>query len=531
MNFVKWIFILLFSFLTIFSFAVNIGNLNVANGKFVVDSNGDITKINNVAVNFPSSLQTGLTTVSLGTQGKIVKVAKDGTGDFTTITSAIAAISGETSTNPYTILVYPGVYNEQALLRDYISLVGIDRKSCKITSTTAGSGSDSTKWTVACGIGEVRNLTIENLYTSYASTAVGIRSNKAGRITDCDIYSAHADTVVLQCGIIENCDVVGGGDTISITGYENSTCPPIVKNCKFTCTANAPLLWVGNGNGTWNTYIYDSVFIGSTTTGHIALVDNVGSGTVWHNIYLYGCKFLTSTGATSSLLCKNDFSPKGAKTTIFYSDSVFNGSNNSLVTLTAITHGRESFESIHAGSINLPSLGNITVDGTNAYREMVLTGAGGWGSQTNGVTQSTLEMSTNKQTFKVMNFADSEEVYAEWTGFLPSNYSGGELVATFYWTTTSGDSGNVIWQIKAVCYEVEGVLDAAWGTQVEIESSTEAAGLLLQNSAPPLTIGGVPRGGKLCQFKVTRDEYNDSFSYDAYLLCVVLRYPINAYSN
>lgn len=64
----------------------------------------------------------------------LITVAKDG-GDFRWITDALDYIQDNDVVNPYTILVYPGVYDEQVVMKEYVALVGLDRDVCIIKSS------------------------------------------------------------------------------------------------------------------------------------------------------------------------------------------------------------------------------------------------------------------------------------------------------------------------------------------------------------------------------------------------------------
>jgi hypothetical protein len=66
-------------------------------------------------------------------------VAKSG-GNFTVLSSAVASITDATATKPYNIRLYPGVFETAEItLPDYVSLTGLDPKSCILKSTTANT--------------------------------------------------------------------------------------------------------------------------------------------------------------------------------------------------------------------------------------------------------------------------------------------------------------------------------------------------------------------------------------------------------
>ncbi len=57
-------------------------------------------------------------------QGQIIIVAKTG-GDYTSIQDAIDSITDNSVNKPYTILIYPGVYTEDIVMEDFVSLEGV----------------------------------------------------------------------------------------------------------------------------------------------------------------------------------------------------------------------------------------------------------------------------------------------------------------------------------------------------------------------------------------------------------------------
>ena len=67
-----------------------------------------------------------------GVPAQTISVAKSG-GQFTSIQSAINSISDASSSKPYEIRIYPGVYSEQVTLKDWVFIHGDDVNSCIIS--------------------------------------------------------------------------------------------------------------------------------------------------------------------------------------------------------------------------------------------------------------------------------------------------------------------------------------------------------------------------------------------------------------
>lgn len=164
-----------------------------------------------------------------------ITVGKTGC-NFVTINGAINSITDDAIDNPYTILIYPGVYDEVVDIRGgrHISLIGINRDKCIIRDT---SGQYYNSPVRIAGDFVLENLTVianadnadpdwtptgwnsNTNYLDYPSYAVHIDDADDttemvyGRIRNCTLYSEcfHA----IGCGMhsnqtleIENCKII-----------------------------------------------------------------------------------------------------------------------------------------------------------------------------------------------------------------------------------------------------------------------------------------------------------------------------------
>jgi len=127
-------------------------------------------------------------------------VAKSG-GDYATIQGAIDAITDNATDKRYMILVYPGVYTENVVMEEYVSLVGHDHEITEITSVsgvtvTAPSGAS--------------DASISNLKLSSTPTADGatVLVQTAGEL---DVYDCYVKMTSSTAGVNgELVDVSGG---------------------------------------------------------------------------------------------------------------------------------------------------------------------------------------------------------------------------------------------------------------------------------------------------------------------------------
>lgn len=129
----------------------------------------------------------------------IVRVAHYG-GDFFSIQTAInyCVTQAPTAVNRWTVEVYPGTYNEQITLAQYVDVVGVDKESVimPVVGNTAVTMADDTR---------IANLTINPLATAVAGSAYGIEVGDADgcRIEDINMYLNRTGGVE-SVGIIEN---------------------------------------------------------------------------------------------------------------------------------------------------------------------------------------------------------------------------------------------------------------------------------------------------------------------------------------
>lgn len=129
----------------------------------------------------------------------------------------------------------------------------------------------------------------------------------------------------------------------------------------------------------------------------------------------------------------------------------------------------------------------------------------------------------------VLDFDDTTEEKAVFTGVLPRNYAGGGLTGVLFWTATSGTSGTVVWQ---TAYERVGtVLDIDAdsfatgnnGTTVAVSTSGSVTSTSIAHTdgaqIDSLAVGEVFR------LAVTREvaDAEDSMTGDAELRAVEIR--------
>lgn len=165
---------------------------------------------------------------------KVVTVATDGSGDYVTIQNAIdyCATQSPTSTEPWTVLLLPGRYEQGAIeMSSYVNVVGFSR------SGTVVKYQSSTRWAfrsqnISCVIA---NLTIDSTNWHYVS----IYHRGTGRLTlsDCNIV-LRATTDVGTGGAIPE---LGQSQLNQVTavlfaGASNEGGTHLIRNCFIDAT-------------------------------------------------------------------------------------------------------------------------------------------------------------------------------------------------------------------------------------------------------------------------------------------------------
>jgi len=144
-------------------------------------------------------------------QTQLLFVGKSGC-QYSTIQSAIDAISDAASGKIYTIMVFPGTYAESITLKGYVYLVGLDRNACKISPPDTSSAIDGT------GSFGISNFSI--IGNADAHTIVR-SANGTTQLFNCIVSATDVKyCFYLTDGSIElrNCSVAGECEAVVSTG-------------------------------------------------------------------------------------------------------------------------------------------------------------------------------------------------------------------------------------------------------------------------------------------------------------------------
>lgn len=145
---------------------------------------------------------------------------------------------------------------------------------------------------------------------------------------------------------------------------------------------------------------------------------------------------------------------------------------------------------------------------------------------TTGCGINSLEASTNKVNYDVLEFDPSTAEYAQVAIVMPSNWNAGTVTAKFHWTAASG-SGSVVWGLSGRAYADNNALDQATGTaQTVTDTLLTAVYEHITSATSAITLAGSPAAGQMVIFQLYRDATNgsDTLAVDAQFLGVEISY-------
>ena len=198
---------------------------------------------------------------------------------YTSIQTAINAISDATSSKPYLIYLYPGIYNEQVTLKDWVYIQGIDVNTCIITqpnvaiqgtiSAGATSGVDALTCTLTpnsttpcVGINVSGDLLVQNLQINVTTGASFNSSIQGINVT----ALARMHIINVQLGIFPTLGTVSSVYGVNVGGSATTSISEC--NCSITSSSTVGTYYSYNLSTTGNFYIKDSIgFINCTNVG------------------------------------------------------------------------------------------------------------------------------------------------------------------------------------------------------------------------------------------------------------------------
>ncbi len=138
-----------------------------------------------------------------------VRVAADGTGDFTTIQDAVDAVEADDSTQPNVVMVAPGTYTDtSATLSQDVTIMGEDADNRPVLVLVPTPGDDDSIVNTA-GV----NVTLENLVCIPSTSNTPGRAVRLNPVTDADVYTVNISNVLVSAND-------GSDQPLSVNGLE-----------------------------------------------------------------------------------------------------------------------------------------------------------------------------------------------------------------------------------------------------------------------------------------------------------------------
>ena len=137
---------------------------------------------------------------------------------------------------------------------------------------------------------------------------------------------------------------------------------------------------------------------------------------------------------------------------------------------------------------------------------------------------------SNGPEIKVLDFATASDEFCQFTISFPKSWNEGTLTYEVYWMGGNTDTGDVVWQLKGVCFDDSDPVDTTFGspanttakahsgTTNDINRSVSASACTVKNATTD----------SITFFQLNRDISADSYNADARLLGMKIFYTIDA---
>lgn len=151
---------------------------------------------------------------------------------------------------------------------------------------------------------------------------------------------------------------------------------------------------------------------------------------------------------------------------------------------------------------------------------------------TNGAAAGTVEMATNKNMFKTLDFDTATSEYAQFSIQMPKSWNKGTVTAAFVWSHAATTTNfGVTFALQAVALSNDDAGDVAFGTeQIAADTGGTTNDIYVSPVTSAITIAGTPAANDYVQFQVRRAvaDAGDTMAIDARLHGVQLYYTTDA---
>ncbi len=128
-----------------------------------------------------------------------------------------------------------------------------------------------------------------------------------------------------------------------------------------------------------------------------------------------------------------------------------------------------------------------------------------------------------------MDYADgATKLFAQANLAMPSDYDGGTVTATFYWTANSTSTNPCLLGCAGRSYGNFETIDQALGTEVTVQDSLNGTAnqVAISPATAAITLAGTPAASELVTFKFSRDPASgsDTLAATVRLIGVMIAY-------
>jgi len=171
-----------------------------------IEEDGDMIVTNNITADTYFGDGSELTGIE-SEYNQTKKVCKEGC-KYSTIQSAMDSITDASATNVYTVLLYPGIYNENVIQTSYVNLKGVGLRGNSIINISSGVGYN------IVGQGSIDSITIQSVSQTDNSVVLYNQSSGKHHIKNCKLKFESSDN-----GRSGKWFGVNGGE-LTVTGNE-----------------------------------------------------------------------------------------------------------------------------------------------------------------------------------------------------------------------------------------------------------------------------------------------------------------------
>jgi hypothetical protein len=204
----------------------------------------------------------------------------------------------------------------------------------------------------------------------------------------------------------------------------------------------------------------------------------------------------------------------------------------SLGTSAAFTTGTIELGAASDTTLARSAAGVVTIEGSVvkvAGTETIFIPAGAMVSRTtNGAAVGTVEMTTNKNMFKTLDFDTTTQEFAQFFIRMPKSWDEGTVTFSPVLSHASG-TGNAVFGLAGVALSSDDAGDVAFGTAQTSDTTVGTANdIYVGPASSAITIAGTPAAEDWVMFQVNRTVASDNLGVDARLHGITLYITTNA---